>query len=154
MYRPLVVLILLTVSACSSDEEGGPNDEEGGPIDARWTLTETSCNGATAQFPPYVLDIMGDVGTFELSFSAECVALFDESYRYTDSTIEIIPESITCDPNSGCMEAVGASCPMLPSPIVYEFSQTGDTLEFTKISGGPPGDPCPQGEEVKFVMSR
>lgn len=136
---------LVLVGACGSDD---------GPVDGVWTLTETTCDGAAGQFPPYTIDIRDDVGVFTLTFAADCVASFDEVYNYGDNTIEIDPQSVTCEPNAGCEAAIGASCPALPPAVTYAYVQSGDTLEFSKASVGPPADPCPAGQEVKFVMTR
>ncbi len=146
------VLALTIGLGCGDDDGGAVDATAGGPIDGEWSLTGTFCDGQTAQFPPYVLDVRGDAGTFTFTFASDCVAAFDEAYSYADDTITITPQSVACDPDAGCMDAIGASCPAVPPPLTYRYALVGTTLEFTKTSAGPPIDPCPVGQEVKFTM--
>jgi len=141
----IAFLLFLVAAGCGGDE---------GPIDGTWSLAQTQCDGQDAAFPPYVLDIQNESGTFALTFASDCVATFDEIYSYADGQIEIAPQSIACEPNAGCEAAIGASCPTLPPPVSYAYSQSGDSLVFTKTSDGPPADPCPAGAEVKFTMTQ
>ena len=79
-----------------------------------------------------------------------------ETYAYDGSTISISPQGVSCDPSEGCGEVFGgADClPGPPPPTDFQFTIEGDTLTFTKTSGGPPADNCPEGAQEVYTMTR
>lgn len=146
LHSVLVATLAIAGAGCGDDDDGGP-------IDGTWSLTATRCDAQPAQSPPFTLEVADTVGTFTLTFAADCVLAYEERYSYDDGTITITPEAASCPQSAGCA-AIGVSCTALPPPVAFDFVLAGDTLEFSKISAGPPGEPCPAGEAVTFTMSR
>ena len=144
-----VAFVVLLLTGCGDDDGGGP-------MDGTWQVTSLSCDGMDAtQIPQMTLNVDNTSGTFVLGFGPDCVATIDETYSYPDGeTVSITPTGITCDPNGGCAAVFGADC--LPTPPATDFAYvvSGNTLTFTKTSGGPPADNCPAGAQNCRGMKR
>lgn len=131
------------------------DDDDGGPIDGTWQVTTLSCDGMDAtQIPQITLNVNNGSGTFSLGFGPDCLATIDETYSYSGETVAITPTAIGCDPSGGCTAAIGGACLPLPPPTDFAYAVDGDTLTFTKTSGGPPADNCPAGTQEVYTMVR
>jgi hypothetical protein len=142
------------LAGCSGDDDDA---KDSGPIDGTWRVDTVLCSGtAQGAGPITTLDVDDDGGTFTLEIPATCTSTIAESYAYpSDSSIEITPTANTCTPsNDACAPLFGGltTCPV-PPPVTFEYDRTGDALVFTRTSVGPPVDPCPEGQEVRFEMS-
>ena len=145
----LVPALALALVACGDDDGGGP-------MDGTWQVTSLTCDGMDAtQIPQMTLNVDNGSGTFVLGFGPDCVATIDESYSYPDGeTVSITPNGITCDPNSACTNAFGAERLPTPPPTDFAYTVNGNTLTFTKTSGGPPADTCPAGAQEVYTMAK
>lgn len=140
--------MIFALAACGSDS----NDDQEVSIDGTWQVTSLTCDGTEAQIPGMVLNVQDDVGSFVLTFGPGCVADIAENYSYSGTTLSISPTGIACDPNTDCNAVFGADCLPVPGPTDFTYERTGNTLTFTKTSGGPPADNCPAGTEEFYTM--
>lgn len=146
-YRSLFSLALLVgaVSAC-----GG-----GGPIDGNWKIDSLTCNGTAAPTGAAItVNINNTAGTFVIVASPTCTATTTETYSYpSGNTIAITPQSVACNPNSGCAAVFGgASCSPLSPNTSFTYVLSGNKLTFTRTATA--NDPCPAGQTVVFSMSK
>ena len=100
------------------------------------------------------LNVDNTSGSFVLGFGPDCVATIEETYSYAGDTISITPTAVSCNPSSGCAALFGADCMPLPPPTEFTYALDGDTLTFSKTSGGPPADSCPAGAAEVYTMAR
>ncbi len=151
----LALSLLFTLSACGDDDK----DDTGGetvtnPLDGTWNITTITCDGQEAPIGQFTLFIDGDGGQFVQGFGPECVLTLEEEYKYpTDASIEIIPTSVSCDPNSGCAAVFGgADCLPLSPAVTFDYTRDGDSLVFSKTAA--PGDACPEGTALVVNMTK
>jgi len=150
LHRVGAVLSILTtfaITACG----GGGSAASGGPIDGTWKLSSLTCNGTPQQLAGFVFSISNATGSLVETFSATCVATVNETYTYPSaSAFSMAPQSIACNPSSGCGSLFGGqNCPPIPPKLDYTYTLSGSTLTFTRISAG--NEPCPAGQTAVFV---
>lgn len=150
----LLALSLITLTACgdSEDDKGSDAPAEAN-LDGSWLITEITCNGEAIPIGEFTLVVDGDTGQFIQAFGPECVATLEETYALTDTSFEITPTSISCDPSAGCPDVFGGlECPPLSPPVTFDYTRDGDQLTFTKTAA--PGDICPEGAAQVVEMEK
>lgn len=150
----------LSAAGCASSSKK-PDDAspaaKTGPLDGTWGETTLTCDGEpNPKIPQMTLNVADESGSFALAFGPSCVASIAETYAYGAGTLSITPTGVSCSPNDGCAEVFGGTdcLPGPPPPTEFTYALEGDSLTFTKVSGGPPADNCPEGAEEVYTMKR